>query len=181
MFQLMMLALAQAAVPATVQPPQFRPEDIKAFVLAGFKKQSQTAKLLKGQMDEQLSAALTDSLSGKTKLIFQSGHGVYAEYTAPDGQLRMWYPRNVNVVKGSWALRKVSGRLKACFHYADSINPVTQVYEPTECIAPVQTLSEADVLKSWPGDVFGLMKDRIPYQKSALDMPSPDLEAIQAN
>ena len=182
MLYFMMLAMAQASAPATVPPavPLFRTEEVKDFVLAGFKKQSQTAKALKGQTDEQLGAALTASVSGKTKLIFQPGHGVYAEYTAPDGQLRMWYPRNVKVVKGSWGLRTIKGRTRICFKYADAINPVTQVYEPTECVAPVQTLSESDVLRIWQGDVFDLMSDRIPYQKGALDMPAPELLAAPA-
>lgn len=182
MFYFMMLAMAQANAPAAVPAavPVFRSEDVKDFVLAGFKKQSETAKTLKGQTDEQLGRALTASVSGKTKLIFQPGHGVYAEYTAPDGQLRMWYPRNVKVVKGSWGLRKIKGRSRICFKYADAINPVTQVYEPTECVAPVQTLSEADVLRTWPGDVFDLMSDRLPYQKGALDMPSPELLTARA-
>jgi hypothetical protein len=177
MFHLIILAMAQASAPATPPPavPMFRTEDVKDFVLAGFKKQSETAKALKGQTDEQVGSALTASVSGKTKLIFQPGHGVYAEYTAPDGQLRMWYPRNVKVVKGSWGLRTIKGRTRICFKYADAINPVTQLYEPTECVAPVQTLSEADVLRSWPGDVFDLMSGRLPYQKGALDMPAPEL------
>src|SRR5215212_6824335 len=114
MFLLTIVAMAQATAAATVPPsvPLFRTEDVKDFVLAGFKKQSAVAKTIKGQSDEQLSAALTASVSGRTKLIFQPGHGVYAEYTAPDGQLRMWYPKNLNVVKGSWGLRKFSGRTR---------------------------------------------------------------------
>jgi hypothetical protein len=176
----MTLLLAQAAVPPSVPPQQFRTEDVKDFVLAGFKKQAQTAKLIKGQSDEQLLTALTNNLSGRTKLIFQPGHGVYVEYTAADGQLRMWYPKNVNVVKGSWAVRKLGRRIRACFHYKEAVNPVTEVYEPTECVEPVQTLSESDVLKSWAGDAFSLMSNRIPYQKSASDMPSPDVPAAAA-
>lgn len=182
MFHLLMLAIAQASAAATVPAtvPLFRPEDVKDFVLAGFKKQSETAKSVKGQSDEQLAAALTASVSGRTKLIFQPGHGIYAEYTAPDGQLRMWYPKNVNVVKGSWGLRKFGGRTRICFKYANAINPVTQVFEPTECVAPVQTLSEADVLRAWPGDVFDLMSDHLPYQKGPSDMPAPELLAGRA-
>jgi hypothetical protein len=179
-FYFMILALAEPAPPAVpANVPTLNSEEVQSFVLAGFKKQEQAAKALKGQSDEQLSSALAASLSGRTKLVFQPGHGVYAEYTAPDGQLRMWYPGNVRVVKGSWGVRKVKGGIRACFQYAQAINPVTHVYEPTECLKPVQTLSEADVLRSWPGDPFGLMADRIPYRKGALDMPSPELVASQ--
>ena len=39
--------------------------------------------------------------------------------------------------------------------------------------APEQTLSAANVLQSWDGDVFRLMGDRIPYPKDTMDMPSP--------
>jgi hypothetical protein len=177
MLHLLTLLLAQAAAAAPVPPgvPSLQPSDARAFVLEGFKKEERTAKLIKGQSPEQLSAALTNSLSGKSKLIFQPGHGVYVEYTAPDGQLRMWYPRNVNVVRGSWAIRTMKGEVRSCFRYKEAVDPVTQIYEPTECVRPVQTLSESNVLKSWSGDAFHLMSGRIPYSKGAMDLPSPEM------
>jgi hypothetical protein len=137
--------------------------------------QAETRRRIKGWSNEQLQAELPRAVSGKTKLIFQAGHGVYAEYTAPDGNLRMWYPKNVNVVKGSWGVRVMRGKVRTCFSYRNAVNPVTQVYEPTECILPDQTLSAANVLQSWDGDVFHLMDDKIPYPKDALDIPSPQV------
>lgn len=174
---LVALMLAQAAPASSVPPsvPSLQPKEAGQLAVAGMKKQAQTAKAIKGRSAEQLAADLEAALSGKSKLIYQAGHGVYVEYTAPDGQLRMWYPNNLNVVKGSWGVRTVKGKVRACFHYRNAVNPVTEVYEPTECVSPVQTLSESDVIKSWSGDAFGLMSDRIPYRKGNMDMPSPEL------
>ena len=143
------------------------------LAVASMHKQADTRRQIKGWSNEQLEAELIKAVSGKTKLIFQAGHGVYAEYTAPDGNLRMWYPKNVNVVKGSWGLRTMRGKVRTCFSYRNAVNPITQVYEPTECISPDQTLSGADLLQSWDGDVFRLMENKIPYPKGTLDVPSP--------
>jgi hypothetical protein len=165
------LLLAQAGPPPATAV--LAPEAVQDFVLDGFKKMKATSKRMKDLSDDQLRAALTDSLSDRSKLIFQPGHGVFVEYTAPDGQLRMWYPNNVDVVKGSWGIRSTKSGVKPCFRYKEAVNPVTNVYEPTECPSAVQTLSEATVLKQWKGDVFSLMSDRIPYKKSNMDMPEP--------
>jgi hypothetical protein len=162
---------AQAA-----QPPQSAVLTFKEagrIIVATDKKHAEARRRMRDWSDAQLASELTGAISGKTKLIYQLGHGVYVEYTAPNGSLRMWYPKNVKVVKGSWGLREVRGKTRACFHYADAVNPVTHVYEPTECVAPEQTLSGAEVLQSWDGDVFRLMDDRIPYPKDVMDMPSP--------
>ena len=147
--------------------------EAQAIALAAIDKQYEMRRTIKDWPEQQLAAELAKAVSGKTKLIFQAGHGVYVEYTAPDGNLRMWYPRNVKVVKGSWGVRKVRGKTRACFRYANAVNPVTQVFEPTECVSAEQTLSAGEVLQSWDGDVFRLMEDRIPYPKAAMDMPSP--------
>ena len=178
MIHLFAFALAQAS-PATVPPsvPQLDAAEAERFMIAGLDKQAETAGRIRGQSKEEIAGALAAMLSGKTKLVYQAGHGVFAEYTAPDGQLRMWYPNNAGVVKGSWGVRKARGAMRACFRYRQAVNPVTQQYEPTECVAPAQTLSEANVLRSWDGDVFGLMADRIPYRKGSMDMPSPELVA----
>ncbi len=121
----------------------------------------------------ELTQALRDALSDRTKIIYQDGHGVFVEYTAPDGQLRMWYPRNRAVVTGSWGVQRMNKKLvSACFRYRGAVNPVTNVYEPKECVRAEQTLSSANVIKEWRGDVFGLMRG-IPYTKSAMGMPTP--------
>ena len=167
------LAIATAAQHAVATRTLSRTEAAQ-FAEAALVKQAETSRLIKGWPDERLEAELKNAESGKTKLIFQRGHGVYVEYTAPDGNLRMWYPNNINVVKGSWGVRTINGGVRTCFTYRNAINPITQVFEPTECVLPEQTLSGGDVLQSWDGDVFGLMENRIPYKKGAMDIPAPE-------
>jgi hypothetical protein len=43
---------------------------------------------------------------------------VFVEHSAPDGKLRMWYPNNRGVVKGSWGVSTVKKKLHACFSYS---------------------------------------------------------------
>lgn len=176
MFSLFALLLAQAgpAAPVPASVPVLQAEEAGRFALAGVEKLAEARARIDGLTDQQLSAALTEALEDRSKLIYQAGHGVFVEYTAPDGQLRIWYPNNVGVVKGSWGTRKVGKRIRACFRYSNAVNPVTRVFEPDECPSAAQTLSEGNVLRSWQGDVFGLMSDRIPYRKGAMDMPSPE-------
>lgn len=167
--------MAAAALQASTAPSStvLSFKEAGRIIVATEKKQAETKKRIRDWTTEQLTSELKAAISGKTKLIYQLGHGVYVEYTDPAGDLRMWYPRNKNVVKGSWGVRNVGGEVRACFQYGNAINPVTHVYEPTECVAPEQTLSAANVLQSWDGDVFRLMGDRIPYPKDTMDMPSP--------
>ena len=167
--------LAQGApvesVPSSV--PVLQPEEAARFAAEGRRTMARINGEVTGWSDEQFSSALTAAFSGRTKLIYQEGHGVFAEYTAPDGQLRMWYPNNQAVVKGRWGVQRVSDAVRICFHYFNSTNPVTREFEPRECIPAAQALSEVPVLRSWPGDVFNLMSDRIPYRKGLMDMPAP--------
>lgn len=169
---------ALAALQGSAQPvPKVLGEaEAHQIAASAIDKQLAMRATIRDWPEPRLAAELARAVSGKTRLIFQHGHGVYVEYTAPDGNLRMWYPRNLKVVKGSWGVRKVRGKVRACFRYANAINPVTQVYEPTECVSAEQTLSAGEVLQSWDGDVFRLMDDRIPYQKGAMDIPSPPAE-----
>ena len=172
-----MVLLAYLAVAAALQAAgptkKLSPDEAGKLAVASMHKQADVRRQIKGWSNEQLATALNQSVSGKTKLIFQAGHGVYVEYTAPDGALRMWYPNNKGVVKGSWGVRAVKRKIRACFTYRDAVNPLTQVYEPTECVSPEQTLGGGDVIHAWDGDVFRLMNDKIPYSKGALDIPSP--------
>lgn len=174
-----MTILALVAAVAAAQSSPAAPSTILSFkeagriIVATEKKHAEARRRIRGWSNEQLTSELTAAISGKTKMIYQLSHGVYIEYTDPTGDLRMWYPRNKNVVQGSWGVRDVRGKIRACFQYRNAVNPVTQVYEPTECIAPEQTLSGAEVLQSWEGDVFHLMDDRIPYSKDTMDMPLP--------
>ena len=164
-------AAAQAASASSTTVLSFK--EAGRIIVGAERKHAETKSRIRGWSNEQLASELTAAISGKTKLIYQLGHGVYVEYTDPQGQLRMWYPRNKDVVKGTWGVRDVRGKMRACFQYSNAVNPVTHVYEPTECVAAEQTLSSAYVLQSWNGDVFHLMDDRIPYSKDVMDMPSP--------
>ena len=172
---ILLAMLAAAAADAAVATPSrtLSFKEAGRMIVATDRKHAEARSRIRGWSNEQIAAELTQAVSGKTKLIYQLGHGVYAEYTDRGGQLRMWYPRNKDVVKGSWGVREIKGKMRACFHYSNAVNPVTQVFEPTECVPAEQTLSDAAVLQSWDGDVFRLMEDRIPYSKEAMDIPSP--------
>ena len=120
--------------------------------------------------DEQVNAAMIAAVNDRTIIYYQRGHGVFAEYTAPDGKVYMWYPRNKRVVLGAWGLRDFDGP-KLCYKYFDAYNGVTGEFESTECIPPEQKLIGAEILDSRAGDPFGLSKGSLPYAKSKLDVP----------
>ena len=119
------------------------------------------------QIRERLKMALTDV----TAIVKQTGHGVYVEYTSPDGGLFMWYPGNSGAVVGTWGISDQFSPPRACFKYYSAYHGVTGEYEPNECVSAVQTLSEAYVLDKRPGDVFELSTKGIPYSKSAGNLP----------
>ena len=118
-----------------------------------------------------IQEALTDAISDKTKIIYQPGHGVYVEYSAPDGHVLMWYPRNTGVVHGEWGIRQFGGEQRICFKYFAAYHGVTGEFEPTECVAPQQTLLAENVIALRAGDAFGLASGKIPYAKHPLDLP----------
>ena len=125
------------------------------------------AKLNEDQIREQLAEALTDV----TAIIKQRGHGIYVEYTAPDGRLFMWYPRNYGVVTGTWGISDSFSSPRACFKYFAARHGVTGEYEPSECVSVEQTLSGAYVIDKRQGDVFKLSTEGIPYSKSTGNLP----------
>ncbi len=136
-------------------------------------RQNEAKNTIKDWSAAQLSEALTARLKGRTAVVFQPGHGVYAEFTSDDGLVFMWYSGNRRVVHGTWAVVAMGGQPRACYHYLQSTNPVTHVYEPTECIDPTQTMAEMGVIASRQGDIFNLRSDKVPYVKEPLDIPSP--------
>jgi hypothetical protein len=127
---------------------------------------------------EQQGESMTALVNDRTIIYYQQGHGVYVEYTAADGRLFMWYPRNGGVVRGTWGLRAMSGP-KLCYQYRNSVHGVTGEYEPNECIPPEQKLVGASVLDSRSGDPFGLAQGTIPYPKSPRDVPDWPTSAEQ--
>ena len=121
--------------------------------------------------NDQIRERLKETLSDVTSIVKQTGHGIYVEYTAPDGRLFMWYPGNAVVVTGAWGISESFAPPRACFRYFSAYHGVTGEYEPNECVAAVQTLSEAYVIDKRAGDVFELSTKGIPYSKSAGNLP----------
>ena len=166
------LMLQAAAPPAEVVLSE---GDLRQMSMIAGSRQINAVEQLKTLKGDALAAALNGALSDRTRVIYQDGHGIFVEYTAPGGELRMWYPGNRNLVGGQWGVQQQKKKklANACFHYRSATNPVTGVFEPTECVAPEQTLSAANVIREWRGDVFNLMAGRIPYVKSAMGLPTP--------
>jgi hypothetical protein len=119
---------------------------------------------------EQLGVAMEAAVKDRTIVYYQPGHGVFVEHTSADGKVFMWYPRNRKIVYGTWGLRDFGGP-KLCYKYLASVHGVTGEYEPTECIPPAQKLIGAEILDSCSGDPFGLAAGKIPYSKTAFDVP----------
>jgi len=169
-----LLPMAHAACADVVSDPlptSMGKSFIKKVITESIQRQGDTINLIKAWPDAQISEALTAKLKDRTAIIFEPGHGVFVEFTGSDGTVLMWYPGNRHVVHGTWAVMAMNGRPEACYHYLDSTNPVTHVYEPTECIDPSQTIAEMGVIASRTGDIFNLHSDTLPYVKGTLDIP----------
>lgn len=143
------------------------------FEAFGRQRIEQAHPIIRDWTREQVEAALKEALTDTTSIVWQRGHGVYVEYTAADGAVLMWYPYNGNVVKGRWGIQAdSSGTPRACFHYSNAVNPVTGVFEPTECVSPMQTLSRNVVLSERKGDAFNLSSGKLPFPKSPKEVPA---------
>ncbi len=121
--------------------------------------------------EDQIRQKLAEALTDVTAIVKQLGHGIYVEYTAPDGRLFMWYPGNYTVVTGTWGISDAFSPPRACFKYFGANHGVTGEFEPNECVAAEQTLSEAYVIGKHNGDVFNLSTNGIPYSKSTGNLP----------
>lgn len=121
--------------------------------------------------DEEISSQLRESLSDRTGVILQKGHGIYLEYTSADGDLAMWYPYNGRVVNGSWGINSDYSPPQACFKYNNARHGVTGEYEPNECVSPAQTIGKIHLLDERAGDPFNLSSGTIPYPKEAGNIP----------
>lgn len=126
---------------------------------------------IEAMTDEEVSAALVAELSDRTSIVRQTGHGIYVEYTSPDGQLSMWYPQNSDVVKGYWGVSEATSPPEACFSYKDSHHPLTGEFEPEECVPADQIIGRAYVVDSRKGDAFELGTKGVPYAKTAENLP----------
>ncbi|MBK8630134.1 MAG: hypothetical protein IPN84_07975 [Sphingomonadales bacterium] len=172
----LLLAAASPSLPSgdfmTPLPRKMDKAMALAFEAFGRDRVEQTLPVIDDWTKDQLSTALKEALTDTTSIVYQRGHGVYVEYTAADGAVLMWYPYNGNVVRGRWGIQAdASGTPRACFHYSNAVNPVTGVFEPTECVSPVQTLSRNVVLSERKGDVFNLSSGKLPYPKSPKEVP----------
>lgn len=164
---------AAAQDPARPGEGRLTPEQAGKLAVESLSREAEARRRIAGLSPAQVEAALRDELANRTAIVYQAGHGVFVEYTAADGQLRMWYPRNRDVVTGRWGVRAIKGKLRACFKYLDSRNPLTGEFEPNECVRPEQTLGRSGLVRHYQGDVFRLMSGKIPYSKEALTLPAP--------
>jgi hypothetical protein len=164
------LMLQAAAPPAEVELTE---GDLRQMAMIAGSRQTAAVEQARKLKGNQLAAALTGALENKTRLIYKDGVGILVEYTAPGGELRMWYPGEKDVVAGQWAIQRKKKLASACFRFGAAGNTAPILFEPKECVAPEQTLGAASVIRDWRGDVFNLMSGRIPYVKSAMGMPTP--------
>ncbi len=158
---------------ATRPPVMMDMPDEEATALEGqaLARRMNATTRINAMTDEEVSAALEAELSDRTSIVRQQGHGIYVEYTAPDGRLFMWYPQNTSVVTGTWGVLEKVSPPEACFKYKDSSHPLTGEFEPEECVPADQIIGRAYVVDSREGDVFKLRTKGIPYTKTAENLP----------
>lgn len=147
-------------------------EDALAFEDEAFGRFMVAEIALKSMSENEVRAGLIEKLSDVTAIVKQTGHGIYVEYTAPDGRLFMWYPGNGGVVAGRWGISDDFSPARACFKYFAAYQGVTGEFEPNECVDTAQILGEAYVVDKRPGDVFELSTKGIPYVKSSGNLPA---------
>lgn len=165
------VALIASAATAATDRHITDAEIIEVANQTGYRRMELEPKV-KSWSDDQMRSALIEAVRDQTKIIVQHGHGVFIEYTAPDGRLYMWYPANKNIVHGEWGLQTVKKKPRICFKYLNAYHGVTGKFEPKECIDQVQTLSQSFVIDRKNGDPFNLTSGSIPYPKSKTDIPA---------
>lgn len=168
---LIALALSQAAQAA---PRQMTPDEARQWTMMS------RMRLLRGQemamtlKPKAKQSALTQALSGVTRLVLVQQLGLYASYTAPDGSLSAWFPGQQRTIAGRWGVSKFSAKaVAACFRYQRPGETREGPFQPDECVLPEQTLGQTDVLQQWPGDVFNLAGGSVPHVKAAWEIVAP--------
>lgn len=146
-------------------------EDAAAFEDQAIVRWIEATAEINDMSEEDVRAAMSAELSDRTSIVRQEGHGIYVEYTAPDGRFFSWYPLNTSVEKGTWSISGAGSPPEACFKYKDSYHPLTGEFEPEECVPAVQIIGRVYVVDSREGDVFQLGTKGIPYAKTAEDLP----------
>jgi hypothetical protein len=168
---LILALLLQAAAPPF--EVELNEGDIHQMSMIAGTRQVAAIEQVKMLKPAQLAVALNDALNDRTRIIYYDGLGVLVEYTAPGGELRLWYPGQRSAVVGQWGVQQKKKLVNACFRYRAATSPVPQPFEPQQCVRPEQTLGETNVIREWRGDVFNLMTGRIPYVKSVMGLPTP--------
>lgn len=168
---LLQAPLAQVSAPST--EVELSVGDIRQMLMVAQSKEGsaiEKAVTLKGaELDQALRGAIAD----RTKVFYEEDEGVIVQYAAADGQLRRWYPGSRSPVFGRWGVQRLTKKLTAaCFRIPAVTEPVAVPFSPSECVRAEQTLSSANVLRQWRGDVFGLMRG-VPYVKSPMGLPTP--------
>ena len=146
-------------------------EDAAAFEDQAVVRWMNASTAIGDMTDEEVGAALVEELSDRTSIVRQDGHGIYVEYTAPDGRFFSWYPLNTSVEKGTWSIAEAGSPPEACFNCKDSYHPLTGEFEPEECVPAVQIIGRAYEVDSRAGALFALGTKGIPYAKTAEDLP----------
>ena len=167
---IMALLLQAAAPPAEIELDE---SDLHQMSMIAGSRQVAAIEQMKVLKPDQLALALNDALSDRTRTIYYDGQGVLVEYTAPGGELRLWYPGKRRAVAGQWGVQQKKKLVNACFRYRAPTGPVPQPFEPRECVQPERTLGESNVIREWRGDVFNLMTGQVPYVKSVMGLPTP--------
>ena len=110
---------------------------------------------------------LAEIYIGQTNRYYEPGHGVQIEYTAPDGNMYLWYPGNRQVVTGTWRL---DGETHICFNYqSNSRNPLTgNSGGRWEC--QYVTIQSDRITERAAGDLFGLAeREMVPFRLQRRD------------
>lgn len=139
---------------------------------------SPTTALERARNNEDVSATQAKAfLAGKTRLVFDTGHGSQVSYGATDGRTYLWYPGNAVILSGRWEVRETTteyvhlGRTahvgrsaEVCFQYgANTYNPVTRERGGQMSCRPF-TIFKRGTVEAKAGDVFGLaMRSEAPF------------------
>lgn len=166
---LSLLVAACASDPRNVNQMAF--EDALSFNDQSAERLAEARSAMAEMNNEDIRSLLNVALNDVTAIIKQRGHGIYVEYTDPDGRVYMWYPQNLSVVLGTWGISNAFSPPRACFSYMNAHHGVTGEFEPTECVETEQTLGGAYVIDRRGGDVFQLSTKGIPYIKSTGNLP----------
>ena len=168
---LLQAPLAQVSAPST--EVELSVGDIRQMLMVAQSKEGSAIEKVVTLKGAELDQALRGAIADRTKVFYEEDEGVIVQYAAADGQLRRWYPGSRSPVFGRWGVQRLTKKLTAaCFRIPAVTEPVAVPFSPSECVRAEQTLSSANVLRQWRGDVFGLMRG-VPYVKSPMGLPTP--------